>query len=218
MSPGGQRRISESTVRRLSVYLRFLRELTRQGRELVSSRQLARGCGTTPAQVRKDLSLFGSFGKRGRGYTVDELRRTLEGILGLGRRWRVALVGVGKIGSALLGYQDFARRGFDIAAAFDSDPAKAGQVVSGVRVYSAERLTEVVRMQHIELGIIATPPESAQTVADELVGAGVGAILNFAPVEIDVPDSVTVRTMDVALELEGLSFVLTSGDRMPSRE
>ncbi len=218
MSQRGQRRISESTVRRLSVYLRFLRELARQGRELVSSRQLARGCGTTPAQVRKDLSLFGSFGKRGRGYTVDELRRTLEGILGLGRRWKVALVGVGKIGSALLGYQDLARRGFDIAAAFDSDPAKTGQVISGVQVYRAARLTEIVRQQHIELGIIATPPDSAQAVADELVAAGAGAILNFAPVEIDVPDRVTVRTMDVALELEGLSFVLTSEERVPSGE
>jgi redox-sensing transcriptional repressor len=218
VSQRGQRRISESTVRRLSVYLRFLRELARQGRELVSSRQLARGCGTTPAQVRKDLSLFGSFGKRGRGYTVDELRRTLEGILGLGRRWKVALVGVGKIGSALLGYQDLARRGFDIAAAFDSDPAKTGQVISGVQVYRAARLTEIVRQQHIELGIIATPPDSAQAVADELVAAGAGAILNFAPVEIDVPDRVTVRTMDVALELEGLSFVLTSEERVPSGE
>ena len=217
MNQRGQRRISESAVRRLSVYLRFLRELTRQGRDLVSSRQLARGCGTTPAQVRKDLSLFGSFGKRGRGYAVDELRRTLEGILGLGRRWRVALVGVGKIGSALLGYQDLARRGFDIVAAFDTDPSKTGQDVSGVRVYPAERLTEVVRAQHLELGIIATPPESAQAVANELAAAGVGAILNFAPVEIDVPERVAVRTMDVALELEGLSFVLTNGHRLASR-
>ncbi len=213
MSDRTSRRISESTVRRLSVYLRFLRELARQGREVVSSRQLAGGCGTTPAQVRKDLSLFGSFGKRGRGYTVDELRHTLEGILGLGRRWRVALVGAGKIGSALLGYQDLARRGFDIVAAFDTDPAKAGRAMASVPVYAADRLSEVVSDEHVEIGIIATPPESAQAVAETLVSAGVGAILNFAPVAIDVPERVTVRTMDVALEMEGLSYVLSGAHR-----
>ncbi|HKK08851.1 MAG TPA: redox-sensing transcriptional repressor Rex, partial [Gemmatimonadota bacterium] len=132
MSGTANRRISESTVRRLSIYLRYLRDLRRQGTSLVSSREMADGCGTTPAQVRKDLSLFGSFGKRGQGYGVDELALTLERILGLGRRWKVALVGVGKIGSALLGYHDLARRGFDIVAAFDTDPGKVGCRLAGV--------------------------------------------------------------------------------------
>jgi redox-sensing transcriptional repressor len=216
MTDRAERRISESTVRRLSVYLRYLRELARLGRDLASSSELARGCGTTPAQVRKDLSLFGSFGKRGRGYAVDELRRILEGILGLGRRWRVGLVGVGKIGSALLGYQDLTRRGFDIIAAFDSDPSRTGRCQAGVEIYAAERMAEIVASERLEMGIIATPPGSAQSVVDVLVGAGVGAILNFAPVELDVPENVAVRTMDVVLELEGLSFALTSGDRLSS--
>lgn len=216
MTDSDRRRISESTVRRLSIYLRFLRELRRQEMSLVSSREMADGCGTTPAQVRKDLSLFGSFGKRGQGYGVDELSLTLENILGLDRRWRVALVGVGKIGAALLGYHDLARRGFDIVAAFDTDERKVGRTVSGVEVRTAEDLPRIVAAEDLELGIIATPPPTAQGVADELVEAGVRGILNFAPVEVDVPAGVSVRTMDVALELEGLSFSL-AGDRDGAR-
>jgi len=129
-----QRKISESTVRRLSLYLRLLREARPNGTRVLSSRELAERTGTTSAQVRKDLNFFGSFGKRGRGYDVDELERTLAQILGLQRRWRVALIGVGKIGSALLGYGDLARRGFDIVAAFDVDGAKVGRHASGVDV------------------------------------------------------------------------------------
>lgn len=202
-------RISDSTVRRLSVYLRLLRELSDEGREIVSSRELAERSGTTSAQVRKDLSLFGSFGKRGRGYTVSELESSLRGILGLGRRWRVALVGVGKIGSALLGYEDLTRRGFDIVAAVDTDPAKVGRRVFGVVVTPLAELERTVREREVDMGILATPPEAAQAVADRLVEAGVDGLLNFAPVKLTAPDDVAVRSMDVALELEGLSFALS---------
>lgn len=205
-----RRKISESTVRRLSLYLRLLREVRLEGTHVLSSRELAERTGTTSAQVRKDLSFFGSFGKRGRGYDVDELECTLAQILGLERRWQVVLIGVGKIGSALLGYGDLARRGFDIVAAFDVDRTKVGRHPSGVPVRPLDELEEVVRTRGVTMGIIATPPEAAEATARRLADTGVGAILNFAPVKLLTPDSVTVRTMDVALELEGLSFALTS--------
>lgn len=205
-----RRDISEFTIRRLSLYLRRLRELREAGTEVVSSRQLADGSGTTPAQVRKDLSLFGSFGKRGRGYQVRELLETLESILGLDRQWRVALVGAGKIGRALLGYADLERRGFRIAAAFDTDPEKIGTSHYGVTVHPLEELEETLRAEQVEMGIIATPPAAAQDTATRLVEAGVTGILNFAPVKVDVPPEVTLRGVDVVLELEGLSFALTS--------
>ncbi len=205
-----QRKISESTVRRLSLYLRLLRESGPSGTRVLSSRELAERTGSTSAQVRKDLSFFGSFGKRGRGYDVDELERTLAGILGLQQRWRVALIGVGKIGSALLGYGDLARRGFDIVAAFDIDAAKVGRHASGVNVWPLDELENVVRSHNVTIGIIATPPEAAEKTARRLADTGVAAILNFAPVKLSTPETVTVRTMDVALELEGLSFALTS--------
>lgn len=205
-------RISDSTVRRLSLYLRLLREMGGEDREVISSQELAERSGTTSAQVRKDLSLFGSFGKRGRGYEVAELESTLEEILGLGRRWRVALVGVGKIGAALLGYRDLQQRGFDIVAAFDKDPGKVGERVFGVEVSPVGSLEEVVREEDVEMAIVATPPEVAQEVTDRLAEAGVRAVLNFAPVKLEPPSGVKIRNMDVASEMEGLSFALSFGD------
>lgn len=206
-------RISDSTVRRLSLYLRMLRDLLAQGVELVSSRELAERTGATSAQVRKDLSLFGSFGQRGRGYDVSNLADTLEEILGLSRTWRVGLVGVGKIGAALLGYGDLARRGFKVVAAFDVEPEKIGREIFGVRVEPLSDLARVVREQGVEIAIVATPPEAAADVARRLASAGVGAILNFAPTEIQRVDDVPVRTVDVVLELEGLSYLLSGGGR-----
>jgi redox-sensing transcriptional repressor len=206
-------RISDSAVRRLALYLRLLRELRGQGVELVSSRELAERSGATSAQVRKDLSLFGSFGKRGRGYAVDALAHTLENILGLGQSWRVCLVGVGKIGTALLGYRDLAHRGFHVVAAFDTEPKVVGTEVFGIRVRPLSELPHVVQQDGVEIGIIATPPESAQEVARCLAEAGIGAILNFAPVELTATDHVPVRTMDVVLELEGLSYLLATASR-----
>lgn len=203
-----RRNVSDSTVRRLSVYVRALGRLDA---EVVSSRQLAAESGTTPAQVRKDLSMFGSFGKRGRGYRVAELRETLRSILGLEGRWPVCLVGAGKIGTALLDFQDLERRGFHIVAAFDNDPRKVGRVVAGVSVEPMESLEEIVAEREIAIGIIATPPEAAQETADRLVAAGLRGILNFAPVRLSAPSGVVVRGVDVTLELEGLTFAL-AGD------
>lgn len=203
------RRISDSAVRRLSAYLRLLRELSRAGRRVVSSVDLAEGSGATSAQVRKDLSHFGSFGTRGRGYPVQELRDRLEGILGLGRRWRVAVVGVGKIGAALLGYRDLERNGFDVVAAFDADPDKVGTEKFGVRVRSMEDLEAVVRDSGVEIAILAVPPSAAGDVAARLAEAGIGGILSFAGTGLELDGRVAVRAMDVTLELEGLTYALS---------
>ena len=203
------KKISESAVRRLSLYLRLLRDVDGK-QELISSQELAERSGATSAQVRKDLSLFGSFGQRGRGYEVHELTETLEGILGAGRRWRVAIVGVGKLGSALLGYRELGRRGFDVVAAFDVDERKVGGRLGGVDVSDIHSLERVIREREVEIGIITTPPEAAPDVAERLAEAGVEAILNFAPVKIGGTEATVVRTMDLALELEALTFALTS--------
>lgn len=206
------RKISDSTVRRLSLYLNQLRALSGRGIELVSSRELAEGSGTTAAKVRKDLSNFGSFGKRGQGYRVDELRESLERILGLQRHWRVAVVGAGKIGTALLGYRDLRARGFEIVAAFDTDPDKTGRAVFGVPVYPVDELERRLREEQVGIVILATPPAAAQQIADRVAGAGVEGILSFAASNLETEGALPVRWMDVALELEGLSFLITSGE------
>jgi len=176
----------------------------------VSSRELADGTGTTAAQVRKDLSLFGSFGQRGRGYPVSNLAVGLEHILGLQRPWRVGLVGVGKIGSALLGHANLPERGFEIVAAFDADQRKTGRTLFGVEVLPMEDLERVVVERSIDLGIIATTADTAQSVATRLENAGIAGILSFAPTVVGATGGVPIRSMDVTLELEGLSFLVAS--------
>jgi redox-sensing transcriptional repressor len=204
------RKIAESTVRRLSLYLRFLEEFEDQGIETVSSEALAARGGTTSAQVRKDLSFFGSFGKRGLGYAVGELVQKLREILGLGRTYRVAMIGAGKIGSALVQYRGFLQRGFEIVAIFDSDPTKVGKAWNGLTVRDAKELETELRRQPVEIAVIVTPAEAAQPVVDRCVALGVKAILNFAPTQISVPDDVVVKTVNLALELETLSYALTN--------
>ena len=203
-------KISESTVRRLSSYLRLLHEAEGRGQETISSEELAERGGTTSAQVRKDLSFFGSFGKRGLGYSVPELLREIEGILGLHRRWRVALVGAGKIGSALISYRNFQRRGFEIQAVFDADRDKVGQVWGAQIILPDEELERVLKENQIEIVIVAVPGDAAQAVVDRVVRAGVRAILNFAPVRLRVPDGVALRNVDMVMEMEGLTFALSS--------
>jgi redox-sensing transcriptional repressor len=204
------RKIAESTVRRLSLYLRFLEEFEEQGMETVSSEALAARGGTTSAQVRKDLSFFGSFGKRGLGYGVAELVRRLREILGLGRTYRVAMIGAGKIGSALVQYRGFRQRGFEIVAIFDADPGKVGRSWNGLTVRDVKELESELRSQAVDIAVIVTPAEAAQAVADKVVGLGVKAILNFAPIQLIVPDDVVVKTVNLALELETLSYALTN--------
>ncbi len=204
------RKIAESTVRRLSLYLRFLEEFEEQGIATVSSDELAARGGTTSAQVRKDLSFFGSFGKRGLGYSVLELVARLRTILGLGRRYRVAMIGAGKIGSALVQYRGFRQRGFDIVAIFDADPTKIGTQWNGLAVRNVAELEAELGRQPVDIAVLVTPAEAAQGVADRLVRLGLKAILNFAPIQIAVPDDVVVKTVNLALELETLSYGLTN--------
>lgn len=204
------RKVAESTIRRLSLYLRLLEEFEGQGIATVSSGALAARGGTTSAQVRKDLSFFGSFGKRGLGYPVLDLVSHLRSILGLDRRYRVAMIGAGKIGSALVQYRGFKARGFDIVAIFDVDPAKIGREWNGLTVRDIRSLEDVLKAQPVDMAVVVTPAEAAQPLADRLVGLGVHAILNFAPVQITVPDEVVVKTVNLALELETLSYALTN--------
>ena len=204
------RKVADSTVRRLSLYLRYLEEFEHRGHATVSSDALATRGGTTSAQVRKDLSFFGSFGKRGLGYPVGDLARRLREILGLTRRYQLAVVGAGKIGGALVQYRGFRVRGFDIVAIFDSDPAKIGRTFDGLEVRDVAELESVLAEQPVDMGVIVVPGEQAQTIADRLVAAGVKAILNFAPAQLAVPDEVSLKNVNLALELEALSFTLAN--------
>ena len=204
------RKVAESTIRRLSLYLRFLEEFEGQGMATVSSGALASRGGTTSAQVRKDLSFFGSFGKRGLGYPVPELVERLRAILGLTRRYNVAMIGAGKIGSALVQYRGFRQRGFDIVAIFDVDPAKIGRQWNGLTILDIATLEAAFPPGGIDMAVLVTPAEAAQPLTDRLVRHGVKAILNFAPVQLVVPEDVVVKTVNLALELETLSYALAS--------
>ena len=199
--------ISEPTVRRLSHYYRVLEEVHAEGKRMISSHLLAEREGITSAQVRKDLSCFGSFGRRGLGYNVEHLLEEIRSILGLDRRWRLALVGAGHIGSALIGYRGFADQGFDVVAIYDRDHARVGQKVGGLVVQDASAIRGARSLQ-IDIGIIATPVGAAQEVAEALVAAGVRGILNIAPRKLFVPAGVAVRAVDMTMELESLSFAL----------
>ena len=204
------RKISESTVRRLSLYLRFLEQFGAQGQATISSAELARRGGTTSAQVRKDLSFFGSFGKRGLGYSVPELTARIRDILGLRRTYRVLLVGAGRIGSALIQYPGFRQRGFHVTAIYDKDPKKIGSGWNGLLVKDVRDIEADLAREPTDIAIVVTPADAAQDVVDRLVRAGVKAILNFAPVQLAVPADVAVKTVNMALELETLSFALAN--------
>jgi redox-sensing transcriptional repressor len=203
------RRIPASTVRRLSHYLRSLEDLEREGGETVSSEELADRGQTTAAQVRKDLSHFGSFGKRGLGYRVDELRERLRQILGVDRVWKVALVGAGRIGSALFEYPAFESRGYECVAIVDSDPEKVGARWGELQIQPPEELESLITERGVELVILAVPAQAAQDVAARAVRAGVKGILNFAPIRLKVPSSVPVEDVNLVMQLEALSFAIT---------
>ena len=204
------KRIAESTVRRLSIYLRFLEEFEERGLSTVSSEELARRGGTTSAQVRKDLSFFGSFGKRGLGYSVPELSAALRDILGLKKEWRVIIVGAGKIGAALAQYRGFRQRGFNILAVYDTNSDKIGRTLEGIEIRDMSRLEGDVAAERPEIAVIAIPADHAQEVLDRIVRTGIKAVLNFAPVQLHAPADVTVKAVNMAMELEGLSFALTN--------
>lgn len=205
-----KKRISESTIHRLSMYYRALSLLEKENYETVSSKELAKREKLTPAQVRKDLSFFGSFGTRGLGYPVKELKARIGSILGLDRSWRVALVGVGNIGSALVSYKEFAKQGFQIVKLFDNDQRKIGSNHKGIVVSDIRNLENELRDNKIEMVVLAVPATVAQYIVDDVVRAGLKAILNFAPVNLKVPDDVYIRNENMSMELEYLSFAMVN--------
>ena len=204
--------IADSTVRRLSVYLRYLEEHSARGGTTTSSEDLAQYAGTTSAQVRKDLSFFGSFGTRGLGYSVAELTDKLRDILGLGRVWKVVIVGAGKIGSALSTYRGFSQRGFRIVAVYDNDPRKIGSRWDGQVVRDIAELEADTARERPDIAVLAIPADDVQPEVDRLVRAGINAILNFAPAQVQVPPNVTLKNVNMAMELEGLSYALRNRD------
>jgi redox-sensing transcriptional repressor len=204
------RRIAESTVRRLSFYLSFLEEIEARGVATTSSDDLAHLGGTTSAQVRKDLSFFGSFGKRGLGYSVPELSSRLREILGLGRQWRVCIVGAGKIGAALARYAGFAERGFSVSGVYDNDPAKIGTRWGSLIVSDESHLERDIAADNCQIAVLAVPADAAQKLANRVVRAGIKGILNFAPVQLNVPADVALRGVNMAIELEALTFAITN--------
>ncbi len=207
-APDGQ--VPKAVVNRLSLYLRELQHLVRDGHETTSSSHLGSLLGFTDAQVRKDLAYFGHFGYPGIGYRCDELIAAIRKILGTDRGWPVVMIGTGNLGQALLGYRGFANQNFRIVAAFEIDPAKIGTAINGVPVHHLDDLPAVVEKHKIKLGMIAVPASAAQSVADRLVASGVEGIVNFAPVTINLPEGVSQVGVDLAIELEQLSFAVAN--------
>ena len=199
-----------AVVSRLSLYLRELQHLQRDGRETISSTELGRLLGFTDAQVRKDLAYFGQFGYPGVGYRCAELVGEIKRILCTNRPWPVALVGLGNLGRALIGYRGFQQQGFHIAAAFDIDENKVGQQIDDVTVHHLDQLATVVAEKQIKLAIIAVPATAAQSIADRLSEAGIDGVLNFAPVTLSLPETVRLIGVDLAIELEQLAYAVAN--------
>ena len=207
-------RISEApkpVVSRLSLYLRELQHLVRDGLETTSSTRLGSLLGFTDAQVRKDLAYFGQFGYPGVGYRCEELVREIKRILGTDRAWPVVMVGAGNLGRALLKYKGFQQQGFHVVVAIDVDETKVGLTIDGIPIVHLDQLPEIVKQKGIRLAILAVPSTEAQLVADRLVMAGIEGILNFAPVTVSVPKQVNLKGVDLAIQLEQLSFAVLSG-------
>ena len=202
--------IPEVVIDRLPVYARTLALLDRQGRQVVSSQDLGDQLGVTPAQIRKDLSYFGRFGKQGRGYNVKRLLEELRQILGLDRQWPMVLVGVGQLGRAIVGYGGFAPQGFRIIEAFDSDPKIIGARVDGLVVKPVDSLPQVLRAGKVAIGIVAVPAATAQEVIDMLVANGVQAIVNYAPIAPQAPPHVRIKDIDPVLALQSMTFYIKS--------
>lgn len=205
-----RRAIPDIVIGRLPVYLRALNFLVAEGRQVTSSQELGDRLGISSAQIRKDLSHFGEFGKQGTGYDIGFLRQQLSEILKVDRMWEVALVGAGNLGKAVADYPGFAGKGFNITAIFDSDPSKIGEVmgVNHVTVRSVDDLATLLRERGISVGIIATPAEHAQAIARMMVDAGVKSILNYAPITIMVPPGVRVQYIDPVVGLQRMTYYL----------
>ena len=198
--------IPNPAVRRLSLYLRQLEAFKRKDRRTISSKQLGESLGLTDAQVRKDLAYFGQFGHPGIGYKVDDLIAEVRRILGTDKTWNVLLVGAGNLGRALMAYRGFASKGFQLAAVFDNDPSKVGRKQGTFTVQALADLEPTIRAHNIKLAMIAVPADVAQDVAEQLIEAGIRGLLNFAPVSLTVPAHIAINSVDLAVQLEQLSF------------
>ena len=205
-------KISELTTNRLSVYLRCLNELDSEGIKTVSSDFLAKRFHLNSAQIRKDLAYFGEFGVRGVGYFVQDLRENLIRILGLDRQHRVAIVGAGRLGTALADYYDFKGMNFTVVALFDSDPNKIGRKIGSLEVFDVKDFAGIAKRDKIDVAVIAVPTEFAQNILDKVADAGIKAVLNFAPTPLRVPGEVKLKTVDLTTSLEGLSYFLSKQD------
>lgn len=202
-------KVPEATVSRLSIYSRYLEQALENGVDTVSSTDIAKNVGVTPAQVRKDLAYFGEFGTRGVGYKVEELLKYLKRILGINTTWNVAIVGAGNLGTALCRYKGFQRRGFEIRAVFDKDSKKIGKTICGdKKIQDIEKLPQIAREKRITLAIVAVPAHAAQDVVDIIVKSGIKGIINFAPQTVNVPKGVFLRQVDLAAQMEVLTFNL----------
>ena len=214
-TPMKSEHIPRATIQRLAMYVQVLEDLTRDGTQVVSSELLAKACSVNPSQIRKDLAYFGEFGVRGVGYYVQELNASIKRALGVDRIWNCAIVGVGNLGRALLNHTEFKKRGFSIVGAFDCDPFKIGEDLSGLEVLCTKRLKDKVDDLGIVIAIITTPPERAQRAANHIIDAGIKAIMNFAPARIEVPSDVCLEYVDFFHHFYALAFNTTLTQRNP---
>ena len=206
---GSPSNVPEVVIQRLPLYVRALTQFAGSGDDGISSEQLGQRLQMTPAQIRKDLSYFGRFGKQGRGYSVASLEQRLRSILGLNRAWNTMVIGMGRLGRAVVSYPGFAPEGFNIVAAFDADDSIVGETVSGLDIQSISDLAKTVKEKDIKIGIVTVPIEHAQEVIDTLVDAGIKSILNYAPLSPKVPEGVTVRGIDPVLSLQSMTYYIS---------
>lgn len=206
-------RIPDIVIGRLPLYLRALTRLKQEGRDVTSSHELGRRLGISSAQIRKDLSHFGGFGKQGTGYQIEFLLEKLQQVLQVNKEWRVALIGAGNLGSAISHYRGFTDRGFRIAWVFDADPQKIGQKAGPFTVLPLDDLPRTIQENHVQIAMVAVPAEHAQEVVDTLVEAGVRAILNYAPINLTVPEGVMVQYIDPVVHLQHMTYYLREKDQ-----
>ena len=206
---GSAPNVPEVVIQRLPLYVRALTQFAGSGDDVISSEQLGQRLQMTPAQIRKDLSYFGRFGKQGRGYSIASLEQRLRSILGLDRAWNTMVIGMGRLGRAVVSYPGFAPEGFNIVAAFDADDSIVGETVSGLDIQSISDLAKTVKEKDIKIGIVTVPIERAQEVIDTLVDAGIKSILNYAPLSPKVPEGVTVRGIDPVLSLQSMTYYIS---------
>jgi redox-sensing transcriptional repressor len=201
-------RIPDIIIGRLPVYLRALQRLADKGIQTTSSQELGEIIGISAAQIRKDISQFGEFGKQGTGYSIQFLIERLRDILQVDRMWDMAVVGMGDVGHALAHYNGFANRGFRVVIVFDNDPAKIGQKIGDFEIFDTTVMVEKIKQQKIKIAVLAVPASSAQETADQLVKAGIKAILNYAPISLNVPDDVHVQYIDPVTHLQRMTYYL----------